>query len=114
MENLDGCVDIFHSDNKRPEPSIRNQAPDGELKSPKTRDQFMNVVQAQRKVRILKDTLHTQERLATGCRNDAYLREVMGRWDHVHDRRHLLSPFADRFVEVTGRLNHGAKSKFLK
>lgn len=41
-----------------------------------------------------------------------YAAEVMMRWDGIHGKRHLISLFADCFLNHDGTLCHGAKSRF--
>lgn len=67
-----------------------------------------------RRLSKMKDTLYLQERKAAKVGDQRLMTEVMYRWDMIHQSRHLISPFADRFLDCKRRLNHGAKSRFAK
>lgn len=72
------------------------------------------MVERRRKITRAKDLLYKEERRAIRSDNKGYLKEVMSRWDSVHERRYLMSPFADCFLNLNCQLNHPQKSKYLK
>ncbi|PXF41198.1 hypothetical protein BWQ96_09092 [Gracilariopsis chorda] len=84
-------------------------------KRPRSREAFMKTVQeCRRKLSKLKDALHAEERLALSTGNHLYLKEVLARWDALHESRYLISPYADSFLNQDGHVGHGVKSRFLK
>lgn len=58
--------------------------------------------------------LHDQQRIVLRAGYEKYLEDVMSRWDTLHAKRYLISPFADCFVSHDGNLNHATKSRFSK
>lgn len=86
----------------------------GRIKRLKGKHSFITVmVERRRKMARAKDELYAEERKAIKFENREYLKEVMVRWDALHDRRHLVSPFADCFVDLNGQFNHPVKPRFL-
>ncbi|PXF44647.1 hypothetical protein BWQ96_05589 [Gracilariopsis chorda] len=84
-------------------------------KRPRSKNEFTKIVQdRRRRITKMKDAFYEEQSTAVKAGNMNYLREVMARRDALHGSRYLISPFADCFLDHEGKLNHGAKSRFLK
>ena len=95
--------------------SVRREPTSSAVKRPKDKDGFVKVLsERRRKLSRMKDCFSVAIQKAVKKGQQVVLDELIERWGKLHDKRYLVTPFADSFWDMKGNLFHSLKSRFLK
>ena len=85
------------------------------MKRPKGKEAYVKLLNdRRRKLSKMKDSFSIALQKAVSKGQKSVLEEFIRRWDKLHNKRYLVTAFADSFWDNTGNICHSPKSRFLK
>lgn len=105
-----GIANLLKEEEARATASKFYSCSSGSTRRRRTKKGFVKVITERgRKILQVKDKLHLEGRKAEATKMMRKVMEIRLKWDEMHSKRRLMSPYAECFTDHSGALNHCGK-----